>query len=147
MQENQRIKNQKIHIDDRQVKQFFDDRIKKQLPYLLNYTNYQDNHPQLALERDKYEKQKIEPFLNLQSDSMVLDIGCGVGRWGKHILSKISSKGCYTGVDYSGQILNLARENLEKSMGGYSCFYVKDVFKTYVMFYQKRILRQGMILF
>lgn len=36
MQENQRIKNQKIHIDDRQVKQFFDDRIKKTaIPFKL----------------------------------------------------------------------------------------------------------------
>ena len=37
MQENQRIKNQKIHIDDRQVKQFFDDRIKKKtaIPFKL----------------------------------------------------------------------------------------------------------------
>ena len=129
MEKNQRIKNEKIHIDDKQVKKFFDDRVNKKLPYLLNYTNYQDNHPELVLERDKYEKQRIEPLLNLQSDSRVLDIGCGVGRWGKHVLRRISSKGCYTGVDYSDGLLKLAGENLNFFRGGDNCLFYKGDFQ------------------
>ena len=93
MNNEQRIKTNKIAIDEDDVKLFFNNRVNKNLPYLINYTNYQDKHPELALERDKYEKDRIMPFLNLQPESRILDIGCGVGRWGNHIL-KIGGRIC-----------------------------------------------------
>lgn len=119
MNNEQRIKTNKIVIDQDGVKLFFDNRVKKKLPYLINYTNYQDNHPELALERDKYEKDRIMPFLNLQPESKVLDIGCGVGRWGNHVLEILSNQGMYIGVDYSGNILNLAKEHFREKQNFY----------------------------
>lgn len=113
MDNEERIKANKIAIDEVGVKSFFDKRVQKKLPYLLNYTNYQDKHPELALERDVYERDRVMPFLNLKNNSRVLDIGCGVGRWGNHVLETISPKGKYVGVDYSGNILHLAREHFK----------------------------------
>lgn len=121
MNNEQRIKTNKIAIDEDDVKLFFNNRVNTNLPYLINYTNYQDKHPELALERDKYEKDRIMPFLNLQSESRVLDIGCGVGRWGNHILKILSNQGMYVGADYSGNILNLAKNHFRENKNFYFC--------------------------
>ena len=121
MNNEQRIKTNKISIDEDDVKSFFDKRVKKNLPYLINYTNYQDRHPELALERDKYEKDRIMPFLNLQPESRVLDIGCGVGRWGNHMVKILSNQGIYVGADYSGNILNLAKNHFRENKNFYFC--------------------------
>lgn len=119
MNNEQRIKTNKIAIDEDDVKSFFNNRVKKNLPYLINYTNYQDKHPEMALERDKYEKTRIMPFLNLQSESRVMDIGCGVGRWGNHMLKILSNQGMYVGADYSGNILNLAKNQFRENKNFY----------------------------
>lgn len=119
MNNEQRIKTNKFAIDEDDVKSFFDKRVKKNLPYLINYTNYQDKHPEIALERDKYEKTRIMPFLNLQSESRVMDIGCGVGRWGNHMLKILSNQGMYVGADYSGNILNLAKNQFRDNKNFY----------------------------
>ena len=121
MNNEQRIKTNKIAIDEDDVKLFFNNRVNKNLPYLINYTNYQDKHPELALERDKYEKDRIMPFLNLQPESRILDIGCGVGRWGNHILKILSNQGMYVGADYSGNILNLAKNHFRENKNFYFC--------------------------
>lgn len=111
MNVERRIKNEKIRIDDAQVKAFFDSRVKKRLPYMINYTNYQDQHPELAVQRDVYEKSIIMPLLSLTDNSRVLDIGCGVGRWAKHIFNEHVTNRQYTGVDYSAGLLRLAEQN------------------------------------
>lgn len=128
MNNEQRIKTNKIAIDEDDVKLFFNNRVNKNLPYLINYTNYQDKHPELALERDKYEKDRIMPFLNLQPESRILDIGCGVGRWGNHMLKILSNQGMYVGADYSGNILNLAKIILEKIK---TSIFVRVLFRIY----------------
>ena len=112
MNDIKRVEDERIAIDASAVKSFFDNRCKKKLPYLYNYTNYQDNHPELALKRDQWEKQIIAPLLNLQAGESVLDIGCGVGRWGQWVLEQDA---CYFGVDYSQSLLNLAQEALPAS--------------------------------
>ena len=106
-----RIIGEKLAIDNAGVKEFFDKRPQKKLPYLLNYTNYQDNNPELALTRDECEVRKIKKYLNLRQGSFILDIGCGVGRWCAHVLNDIGENGLYVGVDYSENILKLAADN------------------------------------
>ncbi len=114
MEDKHRVVGDKIDINEGEVKSFFDRRCEKNLPYLYNYVNYQDKHPELALERDHYEKEKILPLLGLRGGSRVLDIGCGVARWATEgVLGTISSKGAYIGVDYTAGLLEMARKNTE----------------------------------
>ena len=109
MNYSMRVKDVKINIDDAQVRTFFENRTKKKLPYMVNYINYQDNHPELALERDEYESKRIMPLLEFKRHSKVLDIGCGVGRWAKHIFTNRELQCEYSGVDYSHNLLKLAK--------------------------------------
>ena len=112
MEDKHRVVGAKIDINESEVKSFFDRRCEKKLPYLYNYVNYQDKHPELALERDRYEKDKILPLLNLRQGSRVLDIGCGVARWATEgFMGTISSEGIYVGVDYTAGLLDMARKN------------------------------------
>lgn len=106
-EQSERVKGTRIAIDETAVKSFFEHRHEKQLPYRLNYTNYQDAHPDLALARDAAEKEKILPLLGLQPGMRVLDIGCGVGRWSGAVLAAGAD---YVGVDYTQSFLDLAAQ-------------------------------------
>lgn len=108
----ERTRGTHVLLDQDGIKEFFDGRSKKVLPHLYNYTNYQDNHPDLVLRRDRYEKQKVLPDLRIGKDTRVLDIGCGVGRWAGTVLS---CGGMYVGVDYSEPLLALARNACEEA--------------------------------
>ncbi len=134
---NTRIKDDIVNLDDEKVKEFFNNRVKKTFPYILNYANYQDAHPELAVERDEYEKKKIVPLLPEMVDAQILDIGCGVGRWGQYFDKTLSGKGCYIGVDYSEGLIGLADKYFENSD---RCFFIqsrfqdirKDIFKGHI---------------
>ncbi|WP_037354226.1 class I SAM-dependent methyltransferase [Selenomonas sp. FC4001] len=106
-----RIKGDAIDIDDQNVKEFFSNRVKKELPYRYNYTNYQDANPELVLMRDKCEKEKIIPLLQLNGKENVLDIGCGVGRWGDYFSGKEGYS--YIGADYCKEILDIAEKHFQ----------------------------------
>ncbi len=105
--EKKRVWGKNISINDTQ--EFFEKRIEKHLPHRYNYVMYQDDNPELAIERDRYEKAKFINWLNIKSNSRVLDIGCGVGRWADTIAPMISD-GDYIGVDFSYSLLGLAKE-------------------------------------
>ena len=107
-----RIKNTSIEIDDIKTHDFFEGRIKKKLYHRYNLVNYQDDHPQLALERDCFEKKKILPLLEIKQNSRVIDIGCGVGRWGDEIVPLLKD-GIYLGVDYSKNMIDVAKKSLQ----------------------------------
>lgn len=111
---NGRIAGQSINIDDDTTLNFFKTRIKKSLPHRYNYVIYQDSNPELALQRDLYEKEKIAPYLKISEHSMVLDLGCGVGRWGDEIVPKLTA-GKYIGIDYNEDFLKIAKENFSYS--------------------------------
>ena len=114
MEDKHRVIGEKIAINESEVRSFFDRRCEKKLPYLYNYVNYQDKHPELALERDRYEKETVLPLLGLRKGSRVLDIGCGVARWATAgVLGTISDEGIYVGVDYTASMLELAKKNTE----------------------------------
>ncbi len=105
---NSRIADAKCNIDNGRTKKFFDERADKKLPHRYNYVIYQDLNPSLALERDRYEKERFLPHMNVQSCSDVLDIGCGVGRWADEFVKHLV-KGHYIGVDYSEGLLEIAK--------------------------------------
>lgn len=117
-----RIIEEKIEIDYKNTQEFFENRGKngKQLQNKYNYVLFQDNSPELALERDRMEKEKIGAYLFAEKPNgqrkTVLDIGCGVGRWGEELLNH---NYYYIGIDYSQNLLTIAAENLSKHS---SCF-------------------------
>ncbi len=110
-----RFVGDKIDVDDKSVHDFFDQRTNKKLFHRYNLVNYQDNTPELALERDRIEKEKILPMLNVSDDSRIIDIGCGVGRWGD-AFAPILKDGLYLGVDYSDKLINVANAELSKAV-------------------------------
>lgn len=109
-----RIVNKKTDIDVDATRRFFDERIQRKLPHRYNYVIYQDSNPELALERDRFEKSKIGPLLKINGQSKVLDIGCGVGRWGDEIVPQLTD-GEYTGIDFSKELIQIARDHLRDS--------------------------------
>ncbi len=105
-----RIVQRKVDIDYRKTHEFFEKRAEKNdVPYLYNKVMYQDDNPEIVLLRDKEEKAKILPKLSIKSSDVVIDIGCGVGRWGEEVLKAGAT---YIGVDFSKSLLEVAEKNL-----------------------------------
>ena len=106
-----RVYGKKIDIDYGDTLDFFENRGDgKELGSKYNYVLFQDDTPEIAVERDRQEKEKICSVLARGSGGTVLDIGCGIGRWGEAVLEKGWK---YTGIDYSRKLLGVAEENLK----------------------------------
>jgi len=69
----------------------------------------QDKTPNLATERSAYEIARISPFIVSSNVIRVLDVGCGVGRWGVALKPIVSS---YIGTDFCEPLLAIAKEQL-----------------------------------
>ena len=83
-------------LDDAAVRAFFDRRSRKlQALGPLTTTMYQTE--ELARRRDQWEKAAIAPLLGVSSESRILDIGCGTGRWAEAVASGSQA---YLGVDF-----------------------------------------------
>ena len=67
-------------------------------------TMYQDQ--ELAARRDECERATVVPLLQLRASDRVLDIGCGYGRWAEALAPDVAR---YVGVDFSAELLRLAR--------------------------------------
>lgn len=108
-----RIIGENVEIEYEKTQNFYEDRAKKynpEHPYIA--VMYQDNHPQIAEERNRIEVAKILPLLQLNQNSRVLDIGCGVGRWADAISENIAS---YLGCDFSKDLIEIARQRNKKT--------------------------------
>ncbi|SHM79867.1 Methyltransferase domain-containing protein [Anaerosporobacter mobilis DSM 15930] len=106
-----RVSGNKIDISYENTLEFFEHRGNgKELKHKYNYVLFQDENPELAILRDSQEKQKISNLLTWNKEEMLLDIGCGIGRWGEFILERGVR---YIGIDYSKNLLNIAKKNLE----------------------------------
>ena len=108
---DKRIYGDKVDIDYANTLNFFENRGgDKKLGSKYNYVLFQDDTPEIAIERDRQEKEKIGRLLEWDGGGRVLDIGCGIGRWGESVLEKGWK---YVGVDYSKKLLGIAEENLK----------------------------------
>lgn len=104
--EGKRVKKRIEKIDYHETRDFFKKRagkFKADNPYSV--TMYQDNNPQLVMERNQKETEKLLPMLMLDENSRVLDIACGIGRWSDAIKNSICQ---YCGVDFSEDLIKIA---------------------------------------
>lgn len=107
-----RIKEKATDIDYQQTKKFFHKRAEKfqeDNPYSV--TMYQDDNKELVTMRNQKEIEKLYPELRLDDSSRVLDIACGIGRWADAIKESIEE---YCGVDFSGELIEIACKRNEK---------------------------------
>jgi SAM-dependent methyltransferase len=101
-----------LPLDPNRVRDFFEQRARKyndDAPY--SSVLYQDNRPEIAIERDLFEKTLIKPLLNVGPESRVLDIGCGIGRWAEVLAGTVDS---YTGLDVSPGLVKIAKKRLSR---------------------------------
>lgn len=100
-----RIKHDNINLRGVAIKEFFDRHSQKMLAHRYSMVLFQDDNPELALSRDKEEKERLLPLLNIGSNSRILDIGCGVGRWADAVAPLCKE---YVGIDFSEELLRVA---------------------------------------
>lgn len=130
----ERIAGEKIDIDYESTLRFFNNRgVDKALKHKYNYVLFQDDNPDLAVSRDMQEKKKIRSILTWKEKEEILDIGCGIGRWGEEI-GKMGFR--YIGIDYSENLLQVAEENLKKYRG--TTELLKDSFQHFVVGLKER---------
>ncbi len=107
-----RIKEKITDIDYQKTRQFFKNRAGKfsdDNPYSV--TMYQDNNKKLVEERNQKETNKLCPLLQLNSESKVLDVACGIGRWADSLPVDIKE---YCGVDFSKELIQIANQRNKK---------------------------------
>lgn len=105
-----RITDEKLSLDPEAVRSFFDERAKKAVTLgPIRAVIYQDQNPDLANERHQIEQTLLLEKLDVKSDSSVLDLGCGTGRWATTLLQLCNS---YVGVDFSLGLLEIARQSV-----------------------------------
>ncbi len=146
-----RITGEKVRIDENSVHSFFDNRQNKKLPHRYNYVNYQDSNPELVLERDKIEKERVGKYFPVGADDFILDIGCGVGRWGDLIIPLLK-KGRYVGVDYTQYFIDIAKEQFA---GNAQSVFLQGLFQDIELILKKsgeyrkysRILVNGVLMY
>lgn len=103
-----RIVNSVEKIQYEETQNFFKGRASKfneENPYSV--TMYQDNNPQLVIERNIHEISVLKPLLDLNEESSVLDIACGIGRWADSMNENINK---YCGIDFSPELIEIAHK-------------------------------------
>jgi SAM-dependent methyltransferase len=99
-------------IDSGSVHAFFEERARKaEALGPLRTVIYQDKNPALAQRRDAAEKALLLPLIDVQPHDIVLDAGCGSGRWAEVI---IPACGRYFGVDASRGLIDIARKRFSQ---------------------------------
>lgn len=74
---------------------------------------YQDQQPELVTARDLAEKQRVSAMLALCESGKVLDIGCGVGRWGWFLAEQCRNLN-YLGLDFSVSLIEQAQQEAQR---------------------------------
>ncbi|MDE7272041.1 MAG: class I SAM-dependent methyltransferase [Lachnospiraceae bacterium] len=145
---NTRIKKEITNIDYAKTLDFFNKRADKYQegnPYSV--TMYQDNDPALVEERNKAEVMKLLPLLQLDRQSRVLDLACGIGRWSDAINADIDD---YCGIDFSENLIELAKRRHHKENRSFyvgAANEVWDVLKKHHKGGYNRILLIGILMY
>ena len=86
---------------------------------------YQDSNPELAVMRDRAEKEKLSKLLPLDEVTSILDLGCGIGR----LASLFAGSGKrYHGVDFMPEFIKIAQKSYAHELGfSFQTDSVKDL--------------------
>ena len=108
----ERVYGEKVSIDTGNTVSFYDQRAKTIKNRKQEYTTVLlgDQDPDFSVKWDAYEKQFILPKLKLNQDKVILDIGCGIGRWAEAVADQCKE---YYGVDFSSEMIAVAKENIK----------------------------------
>ena len=120
-----RVAGKRIALNKHEVAEFFEQRAQKfnaQTP--LTAILYQDKHPELAEKRDALERERVIPLLELTGTECVLDVGCGIGRWGIAIADRVAT---YHGIDASPSLIELARSYCRRDNAFFHAAGVDDL--------------------
>lgn len=109
----ERVYGEKINIDTENTISFYNQRAKTIKTREREYTTVLlgDQDPDFSVKWDAYEKQFILPKLKLTKEKVILDIGCGIGRWAEAVVGQCKE---YYGVDFSSEMIAVAKENIKK---------------------------------
>lgn len=105
---NHRVYSEKLDINTQNTLNFYNDRAKRAASMACPYTAVLlgDQNPKHAEQWDIFEKEHILPELQLNENSCVLEIGCGMGRWAETVIPMVK---CYRGVDFSSGMIETAK--------------------------------------
>lgn len=118
MNDSRRIKGKQVDIDYHATRAFFESRGQREYSNVLSATMYQDNNASLVEQRDQAEKAAVVGTLDLGDTHRVLDIGCGVGRWG-WFLAQHCDELDYLGLDFSTSLIEKAEaECVKRQLSG-----------------------------
>ena len=108
----ERVYGEKVSIDTENTVSFYNQRAKTIKNRKQEYTTVLlgDQDPDFSVKWDAYEKQLILPRLKLNQDKVILDIGCGMGRWAEAVADQCKE---YYGVDFSSEMIAVAKENIK----------------------------------
>ncbi|MDP2226049.1 MAG: class I SAM-dependent methyltransferase [Moraxellaceae bacterium] len=109
MTDSSRIRGGKTSIDYAATQSFFEERGRRNYRSALSTTMYQDNDPELVEQRDKREKEAVAGILAAEQAKCVLDIGCGIGRWGWFLAERRPDVE-YLGIDFSSALIEKASQ-------------------------------------
>lgn len=143
-----RLKNDISSIDYKETHEFFRHRAQKynsNNPYAV--TMYQDKHPELVDSRNKQEIAKLMPLLQLDKDSTLLDVACGIGRWSEAINIDIEK---YVGLDFSAELINIAKKRNQKKKHFFivsSAINIKETIQCSELGNFNRILLIGILMY
>ena len=105
-----RIVGEAIDIDYRGTHEFFEARAARATDAgAITTVLYQDAHPEVAEARHEFELKRVMDHLGLERSPLVLDIGCGNGRWARSLSGRVSG---YLGIDFSAGLVAQARTSV-----------------------------------
>lgn len=116
--EKHRIYDVAENINEKNTQKFYDMRAQNTKNMECPYTAVLlgDQNPEHAAKWNIYENENILPKLNITKNNNVLDIGCGMGRWAEKIIPLC---GYYCGVDFSSEMIKVAKERNSGKSGNY----------------------------
>ena len=110
----ERVYGEKINIDTENTISFYNQRAKTIKTREREYTTVLlgDQDPDFSVKWDAYEKHFILPKLKLTKEKVILDIGCGIGRWAEAVVGQCKE---YYGVDFSSEMIAVAKQNVRNN--------------------------------